>query len=238
VKRSEINALIEDAGLFIAQHRFHLPPFAAWTAEEWSQKGLEVQEIADHGLGWDVTDFGLGNYEQRGLLLFTIRNGAVENLARGAGKVYAEKLLIVNANQFTPYHYHFNKTEDIINRGGGTLCLQLHWADERNALSEQEITVSCDGVERKIEAGGIVRLSAGESITLPTKLYHAFWAEGSRVLAGEVSNVNDDANDNHFFEPIGRFPTVEEDVPAQRLLIGDYARYYPHAKKDAKTGGY
>ena len=238
MKRSEINALIQDGASFIAEHRFHLPPFATWTAEDWRNKGIEVREIANHALGWDVTDFGLGDYAHKGLLLFTIRNGALENLRRGAGKVYAEKLLIVGVNQLTLYHYHFNKTEDIINRGGGVLAIQLHWADNQNRLSAGEITVSCDGVERTLPAGGIVRLKPGESITLPTTLYHQFWAEEARVLVGEVSNVNDDTNDNRFLEPVGRFPTIEEDVPPSHLLVGDYAHYYPHANKDAKTGGY
>ena len=33
---------------------------------------------------------------------------------------------------------------------------------------------------------------------------------------------NDDENDNRFYEPIGRFPTIEEDEPAYRLLCNEY----------------
>ena len=35
---------------------------------------------------------------------------------------------------------------------------------------------------------------------------------------------NDDENDNRFYEPIGRFPTIEEDEPAYRLLCNEYPK--------------
>ncbi len=68
-------------------------------------------------------------------------------------------------------------------------------------------------------------LSPGESITLPSRLYHEFWGAGSRVLVGEVSLVNDDRTDNRFYEPVGRFPEIEEDESPLHLLVGDYPRY-------------
>ena len=46
------------------------------------------------------------------------------------------------------------------------------------------------------------------------------------MLIGEVSMVNDDHSDNKFTEPLGRFPTIEEDEPPVYLLCGDYAKYY------------
>jgi D-lyxose ketol-isomerase len=229
MKRSEINTIIRDALEFINQHRFALPPFAAWTVQDWQSKGLEVQELVERGLGWDVTDFGSDNYKQLGLFLFTIRNGKLADLETKRGKLYAEKLLVVGENQITPMHFHHHKTEDIINRGGGTLALELFWADEQNLCSNKPITVFCDGIERHLEAGGIVRLEPGESITLPTRLYHKFWGETSRVLVGEVSTVNDDNTDNYFLEPVGRFPEILEDEAPFRLLVGDYPRYYQGA---------
>ena len=42
------------------------------------------------------------------------------------------------------------------------------------------------------------------------------------VLLGEVSQVNDDNTDNRFYEPVGRFPAIEEDEPPYRLLCGEY----------------
>jgi D-lyxose ketol-isomerase len=229
MKRSEVNAILLEAAEFIAEHHFHLPPFAIWTPEDWTSNGPEVSQIVEHGLGWDVTDFGSGNYNKTGLLLFTIRNGTLADLERGTGKVYAEKLLVVAEGQVTPAHFHHRKTEDIINRGGGTLALELHWADDQDGLSSRDVSVTCDGVQRSLEAGGIVRLAPGESITLPTRLYHKFLAEGARVLVGEVSTVNDDSTDNRFLGPVGRFPEIIEDVAPRHLLVGDYGRYYRHA---------
>ena len=83
-----------------------------------------------------------------------------------------------------------------------------------------------DGVLHTVPAGGTVMLHPGESITLPTRLYHTFWGTENRVLVGEVSMVNDDNADNRFYEPIGRFPQIEEDEPPLYLLIKDYERYY------------
>ena len=36
-------------------------------------------------------------------------------------KTYAEKLLVVKEGQMAPMHFHWNKTEEIINRGGNVL---------------------------------------------------------------------------------------------------------------------
>ncbi|MFN8447442.1 MAG: D-lyxose/D-mannose family sugar isomerase [Anaerolineae bacterium] len=228
MKRSEINAIIRDADAFARQHHFYLPPFAHWTPHEWMTKGAEVSEIVEYGLGWDITDFGLGGFRNTGLFLFTIRNGSPKNLETCTGKVYAEKLLIVDVNQVTPFHFHWHKTEDIINRGGGRLLIQLYNStpDERDDKTS-DVTVSIDGVVRTLPAGGIVTLNPGESITLPTGLYHKFWGEGERVLVGEVSTVNDDTADNKFLDPIGRFTEIEEDEPPYHPLITDYAVLQP-----------
>ena len=226
MKRSEINAIMREADAFIRQQGFHLPPFAYWTPEQWRSHGPEVREIVERKLGWDVTDFGLGDYEHYGLFLFTIRNGNPDNLKTGKGKVYAEKLLICGVDQITLCHFHWLKTEDIINRGGGKLCLQLHNATPDEALADTDVTVQVDGVSRTIPAGGIVTLAPGESITLEPYCYHKFWGEESPVLVGEVSTVNNDDTDNRFYEPVGRFPEIEEDEPPLYLLVNDYQTFY------------
>jgi D-lyxose ketol-isomerase len=226
MKRSEINAIIRDADAFIKQHQFYLPPFAYWTPADWATKGEEVREIVDRQLGWDITDFGQGDYAKIGLFIFTIRNGSLENLKMGQGKVYAEKMLIVDVDQVTPFHFHWRKVEDIINRGGGNLVIQLYNSTEDGGLADTDVTVSMDGVKRTLKAGDTVTLSQGESITLPTGLYHKFWGAESRVLVGEVSVVNDDNTDNRFYEPVGRFPQIEEDEAPLYLLCTDYPKYY------------
>jgi D-lyxose ketol-isomerase len=224
VKRSEINRILRQADLFVRERSFYLPPFAYWTPEEWAAKGEEVTEIVQNGLGWDITDFGQGDYERCGLFLFTLRNGTPENLRRGQGKIYAEKILIVGVDQVTPMHFHWTKTEDIINRGGGDLAIRLYNASEDEGLADTDVTVSLDGVRRTVEAGSTLLLTPGESITLTPCLYHSFWGVRHPVLVGEVSAVNDDQTDNRFHEPMGRFPEIEEDESPFYLLVGDYAR--------------
>jgi hypothetical protein len=160
------------------------------------------------------------------LFLFTLRNGRPENLRRGQGKIYAEKIMIVGVDQITPMHFHWSKSEDIINRGGGELAIRLYNASEDEGLADTEVTVSLDGVRRTVEAGSTLVLSHGESITLPPYLYHSFWGIGQPVLVGEVSAVNDDQADNRFHQPVGRFPEIEEDEPPLYLLVGDYGSYF------------
>lgn len=226
MKRSEINAIMAEADAFIRSHGFHLPPFAYWTPNTWRTRGPEVGEIVQKKLGWDITDFGSGDYAKLGLFLFTLRNGDLDALGRGKGKLYAEKLLIVDVDQVTPFHFHWLKTEDIINRGGGRLLVKVHNATPDEQLADTPVTVSTDGVVRTVPAGSVVALEPGESITLQPYCYHEFWGEGSRVLVGEVSTVNDDSADNRFLAPVGRFPDIEEDAAPAYLLVNDYARYY------------
>lgn len=232
MKRSTINMLIRDANAFMRQHQFYLPPFAYWSPEAWRTKGPEVREIVENGLGWDITDFGKGDYEHCGLFLFTLRNGHPGNWEKQEGKLYAEKIMVVGEGQVTPMHFHWNKMEDIINRGGGKLMIQLYNATADDELADTPVTLKVDGVERTFAAGDVVTLEPGESISLPTRVYHKFWGAEDRVLVGEVSLVNDDTSDNRFHEPLGRFPEIEEDEPPLYLLVTDYADYYNPAQSE------
>ena len=227
MRRSEINALIRDAEACFTAERFRLPPFAAWTLDDWRRPPGDVSEIVRCDLGWDVTDFGRGEYRSCGLLLFTMRNGRVENLKSGVGKTYCEKALILDPGQFCPAHHHWIKVEDIIVRAGGTLAVEVHDAAEDGSFADTDVTLSLDGVRRTVPAGATLELAPGESITLEPGCYHRLSAPGERVVLGEVSAVNDDHRDNRFHEPVGRFPEIEEDEPPYRLLVGDYASFLP-----------
>ena len=226
MRRSEINRIEKRAVRFFKKHRFHLPPFAFWRPADWKKKGTECREIVDNMLGWDLTDFGSGNFSKFGLLLFTIRNGNYKN--KKYIKPYAEKVIILDEGQTTPLHFHWNKMEDIINRGGGNLVIQLYNSTKGDKLASTPVTVSLDGVARKVRAGGIVKLRPGESITLPRRLYHKIWAEKGKgtVLVGEVSCVNDDMTDNCFYEKVGRFPSIEEDALPLYPLCFEYRKYW------------
>ncbi len=221
--RSEINRYIVEAKEFFASMRFHLPPWAFWEPDEWRRRSSSCGRIVRHKLGWDVTDFGGGPYLERGLLLFAMRNGEAGDPIRP----YAEKIMIVRENQETPFHYHWNKTEDIINRGGGRLVLELYGATDDDEFSDEPVTVSVDAIDRTVDAGGTVVLEPGESITLVPRLYHRFYGEpgSGLVLTGEVSKVNDDETDNRFYTPLGRYPEIEEDEKPVHLLVSDYERY-------------
>jgi len=224
MKRSRINALLAEAKAFFATHQFHLPPWAFWAPADWAGRLEACSEVIENGLGWDLTDFGSGDFAQRGLIAFTIRNGTLEK----GDKPYGEKILIVGEGQETPWHFHWSKMEDIINRGGGNLVIDLHNSTDDEQFSAEPVTVSTDGMRRQVEAGGSVTLTPGESICLPQKLYHRFYGQPGRgrVLVGEVSTVNDDATDNRFHEPLGRFPAIDEDEPLLHLLVSDYATWF------------
>ena len=224
MKRSEINAIMKDAKRFIDAMNFKLPLWAYWLPSDWKGKYDSCAEIVDNMLGWDITDFGHGDYHKQGLFLFTIRNG---NLAKGDKKTYAEKLLIVEEEQETPMHFHWSKMEDIINRGGGNLVIQLYQSSPEEGLSDEPLEVKIDGVKRSVNAGDTVVLTPGESICLEQDLYHLFYGEKGKgtVLVGEVSMVNDDNSDNKFHKEMGRFPVIEEDEEPLHLLVNDYAKY-------------
>ena len=193
-------------------------------SEEWKNKGHDYDEIRDNMLGWDITDFGSGDYYKVGLLMFTIRNGNFNDKEKYI-KPYAEKLLIVEEEQITPYHFHWSKMEDIINRGGGNLIVKAYNSTEDEQLDlVNPVQIMQDGRTYYVQPGELIKLTPGESITIPNGQYHMFWGEKGTgtVLVGEVSKVNDDRVDNRFLEPTGRFPEIEEDEPALYLLGNEY----------------
>lgn len=225
MKRSQVNAIVRTAMAFMARHRFHLPPFAFWGPKDWARKGREADEIRDCMLGWDITDFGSGDFARVGLTVFTIRNGHATR-PEYRKKTYCEKVLIADEGQVTPLHFHWYKTEDIINRGGGELVIRFYNATKAEGLARTRVTISVDGVRTRLAAGGTLTLKPGQSVCIPDRLYHTFWARKGKgkVLVGEVSKVNDDNQDNRFHARIGRFPAIEEDVAPEHLLFSDYPR--------------
>ena len=225
MKRSRINRIMAEADAMIRRHGFVLPPFAYWSPEEFKAR-TDARRIVTSRMGWDITDFGQGRFDDLGLFLFTLRNGSLVDLQRGGGMCYAEKLLISRQDQLSPMHTHVIKAEDIINRGGATLVVELYGSDDAGAFArDRGGRVRCDGIDRAYRPGEKLRLAPGESVTLMPGDWHAFWGEGGDVLIGEVSTVNDDVTDNIFVEPIGRFAEVEEDEAPAHLLVSDYDRW-------------
>ena len=223
MKRSEINQIIVNAKAFMEERKFYLPPWAYWSVTDWKKNKEIAAEVINNMLGWDITDFGSGDFYRRGLFLFTLRNGKF-NVDK---KPYAEKIMIVEENQETPMHFHWAKMEDIINRGGGNLVIELYNSTSDGSFAESPVRLKVDSIERIVPPAGKVILTPGESICLEQGVYHRFYGEPGKgkVLVGEVSMVNDDTSDNRFYEVIGRFPTIEEDVEPLHLLASDYLKY-------------
>lgn len=218
MKRSLINANIEWAMELCKQLNFNLPSFAYYTPEEWEAKATE--DMLKVKLGWDVTDYDSNDFDKIGAVLFTLRNGVFGDMERP----YCEKMIAMKEGQILPCHFHYDKTEDIINRAGGTLCVEV-WNSKSEAEGyavdyENDVTVTCDGVQVTVPAGGVVKVTSGNSITLLPYMYHRFYAEGGPLIVGEVSKVNDDANDNHFVDEMHM--TIEEDEPVRHVLCGGY----------------
>ncbi len=227
MKRSRINDIMAEADDFIRSFGFVLPPFAYWTPDEMRANAPRARAVIDGRMGWDITDYGQGRYDEMGLFLFTLRNGRLADLQRGGGMCYAEKLLISKQDQLSPMHTHVIKAEDIINRGGAKLVIELYGSDDAGGFADDKGgVVYCDGIRKDYAPGEKLILMPGESITLMPGDWHAFWGEGGDVLIGEVSTVNDDETDNIFKDPIGRFSDIIEDQEPTHLLVSDYQSYF------------
>tara|TARA_B110001450_G_scaffold85021_1_gene80851 strand:- start:212 stop:898 length:687 start_codon:yes stop_codon:yes gene_type:complete len=226
MKRSEINEILRNADDFIRSFGFKLPPFAYWPPEKMKARRADISAIIEARLGWDITDYGQNNFDNVGLLLFTIRNGKKEDMSHAGGMCYAEKIMISRQDQVSPMHRHMDKTEDIINRGGANLAIEMFESGKDGKIDPNaDVFVKTDGIQQCQKPGDILILSPGESVTLKPGNWHAFWGEGGDVLVGEVSSVNDDLNDNVFEASIGRFAEINEDVAPSYLLVSDYEAF-------------
>ena len=224
MKRSEIEAAIAHAKALLAEHRIHLPMFGSWTPDDWYAHRDELDTIIATMRGWDVTDFGSGDFPRVGATLFTLRNGV---LGTDIGCPYAEKLIIMREGQILPMHFHFKKTEDIINRGGGVLRITVYNSNPDESLDlAGDVTYEADGVKHTVPAGTPVEILPGNSMTIRPCMYHLFSVKPGTgdVICGEVSAVNDDNTDNRFAEQSERFMTVEEDVEVTVPLVNEYEK--------------
>ena len=181
MKRSAINAAVREAAAAFERHGWALPPHPRW----------------------DVTDFGLGDFDRSGLVLV--------NLAEQPE--YCEKIMFARKDQVTPPHHHRAKKEDIICRWG-RLAVQVH--------AEAPVRLLVNGEERRVPVDRPLILCAGERITLTPGADHSFWADSEYAVIGEVSTANDDVHDNYFADPeVGRFSETDEDEPPLVRLVSD-----------------
>ena len=223
MKRSEINRAIRWAEDLMRSRNISLPDYASWTAQEWANRTGETGLIKQLMLGWDITDFGCGNFDKIGTVLYTMRNGS--DTDPSAGVPYCEKYLVLKEGQRLPKHYHVSKTEDIINRAGGILQVFLWNADPDTGHElDTEVAVYQDGICRTYQPGEEILISPGNSISLTPYLAHSFGAKPGYgpLICGEVSKVNNDLTDNFFLEPTSRFPDIEEDEPILYPMCNEY----------------
>jgi D-lyxose ketol-isomerase len=227
--RSQLEASIGLAKNVFAKFTIALPPFAFWTAADWHDAGPEYDEIRECMLGWDVTDFGSGDFRRIGRTLFTLRNGLANDARYPKG--YAEKLILDPEGQRAPAHFHRTKREDIINRAGGNIVVQLTPVDACDRPGSGSLEVRIDGCRRTVPAGELIRLRPGESLCIPPRTIHQFWGEEGTGLnidgigytvSSEVSSVCDDRSDNFFLDPMTRFPRIHDDVPRRHYLCHEY----------------
>ena len=149
MKRSEINSVIHQAIAFMDNHGFKLPPFAYWSKNEWRENRGDIRIIRSTMLGWDVSDLGGGDFSRMGSVNFTIRNGKEDD--HFLGTPYAEKILFMKEGQIIPFHYHIQKTEDIINRSGGILCMELYNVDAEGKLDKgKPVFIYMDGIKKTV----------------------------------------------------------------------------------------
>src|SRR5581483_6056355 len=128
MKRSVINRAFAEASAYFARHSWALPPHP----------------------GWDITDFGLGDFDRFGLVLINLTSEPE----------YCEKLMYARQNQTTPCHTHARKKEDIICRVG-TLALKLWARKPARSVAAEEVAVAIDGEMQRIPGGEQLILASG-----------------------------------------------------------------------------
>jgi D-lyxose ketol-isomerase len=191
MKRSEINRAYREAKACFEKNNWQLPPEPRW----------------------DISDFGLGEFGQTGLVLI--------NLAEEPE--YCEKLMYCRQDQVTPLHTHARKKEDIICRQG-RLAIELWAGHPEKTAKGKPFQLKRSGKVITVASGEVIVLAAGERVTLVPGVYHAFWGASAECVIGEVSTANDDQNDNFFVNPgIGRYPGIEEDEPPLVRLVSEAA---------------
>jgi D-lyxose ketol-isomerase len=227
MKRSVINNEIDEVIKKLRNNSFYLPTFGYWKLEDFKKRSPnQLQNIVKLMLGWDITDYGLGEFNSLGAVLFTMRNG---KKGEEIGTPYAEKLIILKDGQRLPLHFHKDKKEDIINRFGGKLLIKLYNSIEGSNEVDynSKVTIYIDSMKYIVKPGEEILLNPGQGVTITPNLYHLFSAAkgyGS-VVCGEVSSINDDLTDNYFAENVSRFSKIEEDEEVKYILCNEYERF-------------
>jgi D-lyxose ketol-isomerase len=190
MKRSAINQAYREAVACFGRHGWALPPQPRW----------------------DITDFGLGDFDRNGLVLVNLADELE----------YCEKLMFARRGQATPCHTHGRKKEDIICRAGELMMRLWPQKPSPGTTLPKSFSARIDGRAAVVRTGEDLQLEAGSRVTLVPGVWHTFWPSSAECIIGEVSTRNDDVGDNLFLDlSVGRFPGIDEDEPAAVRLIRD-----------------
>jgi len=237
VKRSEIDAAIERAIGNANKLGVALPKWADWHP---AQFDAGAEGIRDQRLGWKVIDFGVGDFQHCGLVLFALcapltddfgaplTNSQLVGAYEYPVTAFSRKYLFVQAGQTEPHHFHRQKRrKEVSVVAGGSVHFELAWADSDTALSAtRDVNIQVDGIWHHLPANGEIDLKPGETITLPANLSHIIKVlpGGCDVILLETSTANNDSSDNIFPFMTPTSKTVVEDAKARYQLLDEHQR--------------
>ena len=159
MKRSTINRAMQWADTYLRANNIHLPEYAYWPLETWKDNASRLETIRKVMLGWDVTDFGMDDFDHIGAVLYTVRNGSIVDSS--VGVPFCEKYIVMRDGQRLPKHYHVSKNEDIINRAGGPLRVLLWNVDPATGKLAEGVAAQAEQALKNLEA---VLKAAGASM--------------------------------------------------------------------------
>lgn len=112
--------------------------------------------------------------------------------------------------------------EDIINRGGGKMVMELlNQRNDGRVEEEKEVNVEKDGRIVKKKEGENMKIKKGERVKIMKGNWKDLWGEGGDVMIGEVQNVNEDMKENILREKIGRLQDIEEKEKKLNMIVYD-----------------
>jgi D-lyxose ketol-isomerase len=235
MKRSEIDAAIERAIGNAKKYGVALPKWADWNPSQFDES---ADGIRHQKLGWKVIDFGAGDFQHCGLVLFALCSPLVDEFGAPLTKpqrvgshdypvtAFSRKYLFVQAGQTEPHHFHRQKArKEVTVVAGAPVRFELAWGESDTALSNKDVDVQVDGIWHHLPANGSIVVNAGETITLPGNLSHIISVEGGGAdsILLETSTANNDRSDNIFPFMTPTSKPVIEDVKARYQQLDEYS---------------
>ena len=174
-------------------------------------------------LGWDITDFGMGDFDKVGFSLITLRNGNV--FMDKYTKPYAEKLLYMKEGQSAAMHFHWNKMED------SRLCATMK---VYHYLSTRTPYVVGDMVKGRVyeisdRFGVFVAVDDKYSALIPAREAKGKYRPG-KILELRVSEVKEDGKMN-VTDRQKAYLQINEDAENVLEVINEFAGVLPFDDK-------